>query len=195
LTIARRRLGILLLALAVLIPLLQKSRAVSPVKQAAFLRYTAGSCLVKIYGTGKQDGIYRFSDGATLADVKKMTNIPSRIESGIREGAGRCLKNGDMVVFTGFSGSNSSMSLKNMTVAERISLGIPLDPDAMSAVDWESLPGIGPALAEAIVADRQKNGAFNGLNGIVRVPGVGQGTLKTLQTYFNKDVTASNYRE
>jgi len=87
------------------------------------------------------------------------------------------------------------MSLKNMTVAERISLGIPLDPDAMSAVDWESLPGIGPALAEAIVADRQKNGAFNGLNGIVRVPGVGQGTLKTLQTYFNKDVTASNYRE
>jgi len=71
-----------------------------------------------------------------------------------------------------------------MTVAERISLGIPLDPDTMSVGDWEALPGIGPALAKTIVLERQKNGDFHSLEGVLRVTGVGPGKLKTVKQYF-----------
>ena len=183
-TAVQRRLGVLLLALAVLMPLLQKSRAVPRREQAAFLRYTAGACLVKIAGTGQKDGVYRFYDGVFLADVNKMTDAPSKVGSGIREGAGRHLKNGEMVVFSDSSDNTSEITVKKMTVAEYISLGIPLDPDTMTVADWEALPGIGPALAKAIVNDRQKNGDFHDLEGVIRVPGVGQGKLKSLRAYF-----------
>jgi len=184
LTVVQRRLGVLLLALAVLMPLLQKSRAVPRREQAAFLRYTAGSCLVKIAGIGQKDGVYRFYDGVSLLDVNKMTDTSSKVESGIREDAGRHLKNGDMVVFSGSSGNKAEISVKNMTVSERILLGIPLHPDTMSVGDWEALPGIGPALAKAIVNDRQKNGDFHDLEEVIRVPGFGQGKLKSLRVYF-----------
>lgn len=186
-TTVRRRLAVLFFALAVLIPLLHKSRSVSPGKQAAFLRYTAGTCLVKVAGAGHRDGVYRISDGADLSSVNKMTGVSPGYESVIREGVAGNLKNGDVVVYGGSGGNNSLVSVKNMTVAERVSLGIPLDPDAMSVGDWEALPGIGPTLAKAIVADRQKYGAFRDLNGVNRVPGVGQRTLNHLRVYFEKD--------
>ncbi|UFS72762.1 helix-hairpin-helix domain-containing protein [Geomonas sp. RF6] len=71
-----------------------------------------------------------------------------------------------------------------MAAAERILFGIPLDPDDMAASDWEALPGIGPALAHRIVQDRHKNGAFRSLEGVSRVPGIGEGTLSKIRRYF-----------
>ena len=50
--------------------------------------------------------------------------------------------------------------MKRMKALEMILLGIPLYPVILDEEDWESLPGIGPMLAERIVADRQNNGDF-----------------------------------
>jgi competence protein ComEA len=49
----------------------------------------------------------------------------------------------------------------------------PVDVDAADAGALESLPGIGPALAARIVADRAAHGAFGSLDGLARVRGVG----------------------
>jgi competence protein ComEA len=49
----------------------------------------------------------------------------------------------------------------------------PIDLDAASEADIETLPRIGPALARRIVEDREKNGAFGSLEGFERVRGVG----------------------
>ncbi|MGH7582268.1 MAG: ComEA family DNA-binding protein [Gemmatimonadales bacterium] len=48
-----------------------------------------------------------------------------------------------------------------------------IDPDVAGAGDLMRLPGIGPALARRIVADRQSHGAFGGLSGLQRVKGIG----------------------
>jgi len=45
------------------------------------------------------------------------------------------------------------------------------------------LPRVGPALAKTIVADRERNGPFGGLDGLQRVPGIGPGTAKALEPY------------
>ncbi|MER3454086.1 MAG: hypothetical protein C4318_02860 [Acidimicrobiia bacterium] len=42
-----------------------------------------------------------------------------------------------------------------------------------SASELEKLPGIGPALAERIVADRKRNGPFQKAQDLARVPGIG----------------------
>ncbi|HSQ59233.1 MAG TPA: helix-hairpin-helix domain-containing protein [Acidobacteriota bacterium] len=59
-----------------------------------------------------------------------------------------------------------------------------LDPDRASAADWERLPGIGPALAARIVADRAARGPFGGPEGLARVKGIGPRTVERLRPYF-----------
>lgn len=175
---------VVILAVVVLLPLLLKSRFAPSGEQAAFLHYTTGSVLVKIVGTGKQDGIYRFPDGALRSDVKKMAVVDAALNPVVYGREYRRLRNGDVVDFSCSDSNSGTFTPKRMTVAELMLLGIPLDPDAMSVEDWEALPGIGPALAATIASDRQKNGDFGGLDGVLRVPGIGIGKLQSLRRFF-----------
>lgn len=48
----------------------------------------------------------------------------------------------------------------------------------------QTLPGIGQVRAERIVADREENGPFRIPEDIVRVSGIGEGTLKNIIDYI-----------
>jgi competence ComEA-like helix-hairpin-helix protein len=48
----------------------------------------------------------------------------------------------------------------------------------------ETLPGIGPVRAQAILDDRQANGPFSVPEDLVRVSGIGEGTLEKLLDYI-----------
>ena len=56
----------------------------------------------------------------------------------------------------------------------------PLDVDRASAEELDRLPGVGPALAARIVADREVNGAFGSLAALDAVSGVGPTLIKRL---------------
>jgi competence protein ComEA len=45
--------------------------------------------------------------------------------------------------------------------------------DVATAAELDQLPGIGPALAQRIVADREAHGPFGSIEGLERVKGVG----------------------
>ena len=47
--------------------------------------------------------------------------------------------------------------------------------------ELEELPGVGPVLAERIVAHRDANGPFGSLEDLLDVPGIGEGRLATLR--------------
>jgi competence protein ComEA len=59
-----------------------------------------------------------------------------------------------------------------------------IDVDAASATELERLPGIGPALAARIVAERAAKGPFGGPDGLLRVPGIGPKTLARIRAYL-----------
>jgi competence protein ComEA len=59
-----------------------------------------------------------------------------------------------------------------------------IDVDAASAEELERLPGIGPALASRIVAERAARGRFGGPDGLLRVPGIGPKTLARIRAYL-----------
>lgn len=50
-----------------------------------------------------------------------------------------------------------------------------------SQTELESLQGIGPAKAKAIVEYREKNGSFASVDDLKKVDGIGSGTIKQLR--------------
>jgi len=62
--------------------------------------------------------------------------------------------------------------------------GETLDPDHATVAELQRLPRVGPALARAIVADRDAKGLFRSLQGLDRVPGVGPKLLGVLAPYL-----------
>jgi competence protein ComEA len=69
---------------------------------------------------------------------------------------------------------------------------LPLDPDPPSgtllnintatAPELELLPGIGPALAQSIVAYREAHGLFGALEDLLDVPGIGPAKLEQIRS-------------
>jgi competence ComEA-like helix-hairpin-helix protein len=60
-----------------------------------------------------------------------------------------------------------------------------IDADRSDAATLQRLPGVGPALARRIVADRESRGAFGGISGLDRVPGVGPAMLVRLAPHLS----------
>jgi competence protein ComEA len=57
----------------------------------------------------------------------------------------------------------------------------PLDLNAATAAELETLPGIGPATAKAIVDERERNGPFSSVDDLLRVRGIGPAKLDQIR--------------
>lgn len=57
----------------------------------------------------------------------------------------------------------------------------PVDVNQADAVLLETLPGVGPATAAAIITERERNGPFLGVDDLDRVPGIGPAKLAALR--------------
>ncbi len=57
----------------------------------------------------------------------------------------------------------------------------PVDINAADAASLESLPGIGPSLAEAIVEHRRRNGPFGSVDELIEVSGIGPVKLEQIR--------------
>ena len=56
-----------------------------------------------------------------------------------------------------------------------------LDINSATWIEWMQLEGVGPALANRIVADRRLHGPFLAISDLQRVPGIGPHTLHRLR--------------
>jgi competence protein ComEA len=52
-----------------------------------------------------------------------------------------------------------------------------------SATELESLPGVGPVLAERIVSFRESNGRFEAVEDLLEVPGIGEAKLEAIRDF------------
>ncbi len=68
-----------------------------------------------------------------------------------------------------------------------------IDINTASASDFETLPGIGPAKAAAIVAYRTRHGRFKTVSDLDNVPGIGPSTIEAIApSIMVADSTAQN---
>lgn len=66
----------------------------------------------------------------------------------------------------------------------RMYLDAPINPNRADAQELQLLPGIGPALAERIVAYRREHGDFDSLEALDQVKGIGPKTLQNIRHYL-----------
>ena len=63
--------------------------------------------------------------------------------------------------------------------------GETLDPNRSGEEDLDRLPGIGPATARAVVAEREERGGFSRPEDLLRVSGIGPATLAKIVQYLD----------
>ena len=71
-----------------------------------------------------------------------------------------------------------------MVVPLEFSRAWPLNLNRATVEELVELPGIGPVLAERIVAFREEHGPFRSVEDLLQVPGIGEATLEALRPYI-----------
>jgi competence protein ComEA len=79
--------------------------------------------------------------------------------------------------------ANRRVAAQAARLARPLAPGERIDVDQADVTDITRLPRIGPALAQRIVADRERRGAFGSLEGLDRVSGVGPAVLAEIAPY------------
>jgi competence protein ComEA len=86
----------------------------------------------------------------------------------------------------------SSSSSASSSSASAPSAGGQVDINTATAAQLDQLPGIGPAKAAAILADRQEKGPFASCNDLGRVTGIGDATIANLAASCTASPTSGN---
>ena len=126
--------------------------------------------------------VYFFSSAPTIADVLEKAGIYYGEESWDKERDNGSLSSGTAVVLES-SKEGLGLALRPMDAAKLWAFGIPFNINTVSAEDLTYIPGVGPELAANIIAYRNESGAFNDVEELRRVKGIGEKRLQRMRAY------------
>ena len=132
---------------------------------------TPGQLTIYVSGAVASPGVYTLADGSRVQDAIQAAGglVPGAEAERINLAA--LLKDGQQIDVPGIvSSSHVNAGRVNINIA--------------SVSEFETLPGIGPTMAQAIVDYRIQNGPFLGIQDILNVPGIGQATFERIKDYL-----------
>lgn len=181
-----QRIIIVALAILVSLPVIIKSRESRVVSApSAFSVVSSTTVQVRIGGDVRHSGVYPVPVSALTASVIEMAEPVRPVKRLIPDScSNHAVAQGDHLHLTLQDDGTGTITCGSMSANDRMLLGIALDINAMSAADFERLPGIGPAMALRIVEYRQKNGGKMKFEELQCIEGIGEKKLKSLAKYF-----------
>lgn len=176
----------LILLLFLFVGIFHYSRWALPEREdlPAVLHLHPEKTIVGVIDSGGRYSLHQLSDGSTIIDVINLTERAPEKQYLFPGAVGPPLTAGELVKVIKIEGNSLRVERGWLSAMHRILLGISLHPDTMTVRDWETLPGIGPRLAQAIEFDRQKNGIFGEFSMLKRVKGIGPKKLEAWKPYF-----------
>lgn len=128
---------------------------------------------VHVSGPVAVPGVVAVAEGSRVADVVAAAGGATRAADLSRLNLAAPVRDGEQVVVP--------------SVADSVDGGNPVSParfdiNTADASDFEALPGIGPVIAERIVAYRDEHGPFEALESLLDVPGIGESKLDAIRT-------------
>jgi competence protein ComEA len=139
--------------------------------------------LVHVTGAVRKPGVYRLPLGARVADaLERAGGAAARAEISAINLAARLSDGQQIVVPTRARSSSGGRAPAAGTV------GVPVTPDggpislgSASSAELESIDGIGPVTAAAIIAFRDERGGLASIDELDEVSGIGPATLDALR--------------
>ncbi|HET6497955.1 MAG TPA: helix-hairpin-helix domain-containing protein [Coriobacteriia bacterium] len=140
----------------------------------------AATLWVHVAGAVSKPGLFELPAGARVGDALTAAGglRPDAIADSVN--LARPLRDGEQVYVPSESeagaegGAASTPGGSAVQQGAGASPGQGIDINRASVAELEALPGVGPATAERIVADREANGPFISPEDLMRVPGIGE---------------------
>ncbi len=149
--------------------------------------------LVDVAGAVQQPGVYALPRGSRVRDAIAAAGgfAPSALTVAVNQAAP--LQDG-MRVYVPFAGTPTPRVATPTTVPleTAASGGARININTATAEELETLPRIGPTLAQRIVDYRTEHGPFQTVDDLVQVKGIGAALLETLRPYVTVGEDASN---
>lgn len=185
-----RRVVMIACAALLFLPVAMKSRKNRDIPAlTAFYPLSSGRVSVKVSGDVLHPGVYQLSANLLADSVIKLAEPLSPLKQHKTDTAAAYpLLNGSAVKLSILPDGSPLLTVDQMTVPERLVLGIPLDISTMSEADFDRLPGIGPALARRIIEYSQYNGGMLRVSDLSNVEGIGEKKYKMIRTYFQHPI-------
>lgn len=139
----------------------------------------AARAMVHVVGAVRRPGVYRLADNARVVDaVRRAGGAAPRADlSGVNLAAS--VVDGQQIHIPT---RGAPASAAPASASPTGSAAGPISLSRATAQQLEELDGIGPALAQRIVDWREANGAFDRVEDLLEVPGIGEARLEALRS-------------
>jgi competence protein ComEA len=143
-----------------------------------------GEVVVDVAGKVRRPGIVRLPVGSRVVDALEAAGGPRRGADVTGLNLARVLVDGEQVVV----GVPAPPGVAPAIAAPPSSGGLPgtsplVNLNTATQVELETLPGVGPVTASAILQWRTDNGAFTAVDELMEVSGIGEATLAELAPF------------
>ena len=135
-----------------------------------------GLVTVHVSGAVADPGLVGVTDGARVADAIAAAggSISGADLSAINLAAP--VRDGDQIVVP-------APSVPGLVAVVGVETDARVRLNGASAAELETLPGVGPVLAERIITHRESHGPFTEMEDLLDVPGIGESKLATLREH------------
>jgi len=134
---------------------------------------------IDVQGAVAHPGVYTIHSGSRVIDAIKAAGGVTKAGDPSDLNQARLINDGEQIYI--YAKSGKTVTKSNPIKVKPKSSSFVLVNRA-NAKEFEALDGIGPVLASRIVAYRKANGPFASIDDLLKVPGIGAGTLAKFKT-------------
>lgn len=148
---------------------------------------TSPPVAVHVAGAVARPGLYRLAAGSRVADALALAGGKLPRADLDRLNLAAKVLDGQKVMVTGrgepvpADGGGAAAGVAGPDGAPTGQSSEPIDLNTADLAGLDSLPGIGPATARAIIEERTRRGGFRSARDLLRVPGIGEGRFARLK--------------
>jgi competence protein ComEA len=136
---------------------------------------------VDVSGCVVSPGVYELAPHAIVKDAMQAAGGPTDQADLDRINLAREVQHQEKIIIPCKSTPPPVVTEDPVPAAPTVATCEGINLNAATQAELETLPGIGPAKAHAIIAYREEHGPFQSVEELTNVPGIGQATLETLR--------------
>jgi competence protein ComEA len=135
---------------------------------------------VEVRGAVNSPGVYRLSQDARLDDLLTAAGGVASDADLSPHNLARRLNDAEVVVIKRVSSATPVVASATELPAQ--SIGYRINVNTATSAELETLPGIGPVLAQRIIDDRTANGPYRDVADLTRVSGISENMIDDIRT-------------